>query len=301
MTPENRPNFANSFFKRFGENTEKTFDKMGNAPVNAINQLDKVIAGRSQPEKRRILNFIDKIGDKMIDTIDNLPGLKTKKEPQISSELNKPKLDALIVLGHNIGAGWKGERIRQNPDNLSGHSKLSTLAAAIAFKERLTDKIIFSSGHTSGIETRSEAEAMRDFLKIRFPEIPDGAIILESNSIDTAGNAEESKKIVDQNQFKNIGLMSTRDHLNNSIILFKRYGLRVKKENCFASEELVAKYMEKINTPEKPKDPKSFLEGYRKSPQVKGDRKKELIRSILLRTIDPKGKILRQVSKRTRK
>jgi hypothetical protein len=59
--------------------------------------------------------------------------------------------------------------------------------------------------------------------------------------------------------------------------------------------------MEKISTPEKPKDPESFLEGYRKSPQVKGDRRKELIRSVLLHTVDPKGMLLRQVSKRTRK
>ena len=207
------------------------------------------------------------------------------------------------MLGHNLGAGWKGERIRQNPDHLSGHSKLNTLAAGIMYEAGLTNKIIFSSGHTAGIQIPSEAKAMKDFLKKRFPEIPESAVILEDKSIDTAGNAEESKQIAYRHRywFTNIGLMSTRDHVNNAFVLFRRYGMEIQKENIFASEEIIAKYIEKISTPEKPKDPESFLEGYRKSPQVKGDAKKELIRSVLLHTIDPKGMLLRQISKRTRK
>lgn len=214
-----------------------------------------------------------------------------------NSETDRPKLDALIVLGHNIGAGWKGERIRRVPDHLSGHSKLNALAAGILFKEGLAKNIIFSSGHTAGNETPSEAEAMRDFLITRFPEIPSSAIILEDKSIDTAGNAEESIRILNKQNYSSVGLMSTNDHLRNSIILFARYGLRVKKENSFASEEVIAGEMAKNPS----RNPKLFIEGYRKSSQVKKDRQKEIIRSILLHTIDGKGMLLRQITKKTRK
>ena len=211
-----------------------------------------------------------------------------------NSEIINPKLDAIVVLGHNLGTGYTGERLRELPDHLSGHSKLSVLAAAILFKEGFTDRIIFSSGHTAGKETISEAEAMRNFMKKKFPEIPDEAIILEEKSIDTAGNAEESIKIVKQLKLSNVGLMSTRDHLKNSTVLFRRYGLNVKQENSFISEEVISRYM--LNG--HPKNPNLFLKGYRESRQVKGDfYKRELIRKILLYAIDPKGKLLRLKSR----
>jgi len=223
--------------------------------------------------------------------------MSTETTP-ISPEINKTKkLDALIVLGHNIGVGWKGKRIRLNPDHLSGHSKLSAIAAAIAYKDGLTGKLIFSSGHTAGKRFPSEAQAMKAFILKRYPEIPQSDILTEDRSIDTSGNAIESRKIVRQCNFINVGLMSTGDHLVNAAVLFQRLGLKIKEENRFASEEVIAKHMKKISTPEKPKDPYGFLEGYRNSPQVVGDRKKERIRARLLRTIDRRGFFLRQIAK----
>jgi uncharacterized SAM-binding protein YcdF (DUF218 family) len=215
----------------------------------------------------------------------------------LNPEIDRPKLGALIVLGHNIGAGWNGEKIRQNPDHLSGHSKLNVLATAILFREGIIDKIIFSSGYTAGKQTLSEAEAMRNFLRKRFPEIPESAVILEDRSIDAAGNAEESIKIVNQKNFTNVGILSTGDHLRNALILFERHGLEIKEENSLVSEEVVADNM----IYNFPGNPESFLKAYNNSSQVEKDRWKEMIRSILLSTIDKKGLLLRKITSRTRK
>jgi len=205
--------------------------------------------------------------------------------------VDRIKLDALIVLGHNLGVGWKGEDIRRVSDHLSTHSKINILAAGILFKNGVADKIILSSGHTAGKEIESEAQAMKNFLKARFPEIPDESIILEEKSVDTAGNAEESIKVVNKEKFLDVGLISTKDHLKNASILFRNYGLEIKKENRFVAEEIVTKAMAK--------NPEVALKTYRESPQVRGDRLgRELIRSILLYThIDSKGKILRLKSR----
>jgi len=216
-----------------------------------------------------------------------------------SPEVVQQKLDVLIVLGHNMGAGWKGEKIRHHPDHLSGHSKLSALAAGILYQRGCMHKILFSTGHTAGIETPSEAEAMAVFFRKRFPEISESAILLEDKSIDTAGNAEESMKIIDNNNFIKIGLMSTGDHVKNAIVLFQRYGLN-GDTLVFSSEKVIAENMW-LDPTKNPKSSLEFLRAYRNSAQIKGDRKKEIIRSILLHTIDSKGMLLRQVSKRTRK
>ncbi|MBF8249544.1 MAG: hypothetical protein HW400_145 [Candidatus Levybacteria bacterium] len=207
------------------------------------------------------------------------------------------KFDALIVLGHNLGSGWKGERIRRNQNHLSGHSKLSVQATGILYRAGIVDRIIFSSGHTAGKKTPSEAEAMKTFLLVRFPEIPINAIILEDKSIETSGNIEESKRIVDQENFINVGLMSTGDHVLNASVLSERYGLKIKEENCLASEEIVAKKMAENPA----KNPEAFLRGYRNSLQAKGDRQKEKIRSFLLQSIDRKGRILRFIAWLTRR
>jgi len=283
MTPEKRPNLASKLFKN------KFTDKL--------------------------LKGVDNVADKMIYAMDNIPGLDKKNPTKVTSQpletakatpeikkslgLNIMKLDALITLGHNIGAGWSGDRIRRNPDHLSRHSKISAEAAAVMYNEGYTGKIIYSSGPTAGEPT--EARAMKTFILKRHPEIPESDILTENVSIDTAGNAEESRKIVMENNFRNVGLMSTKDHVGNSATLFRRYRLNIQKESIFASEFILAKNMERNNTENHPKNPQQFLKNYRGSIEVRKDGLKEFIRWGMLHTIDPKGMLLRQVSKRTRK
>jgi hypothetical protein len=106
--------------------------------------------------------------------------------------------------------------------------------------------------------------------------------------LDTAGNAIKSKKIVDEFGFKNVGLMSTKDHLLNSITLFNNLGFNIKKENSFISEDILAKGA---------KNPALFVKAYRNTREVKMDRIKEMIRFVLLHTIDRDGKKLGKLTK----
>lgn len=128
--------------------------------------------------------------------------------------------DVLIVLGKNIGVNYPPSRIRKTNYFLSPHSKLNVLAAGDLFMAGKTDRIIFSSGHTSGSAYPSEAEAMRDYLRQKFPEIPEDAVILEERSLDTWGNAKEVRKIIKQHGFQNIGLLTVGFHLERAAFLF---------------------------------------------------------------------------------
>ena len=133
---------------------------------------------------------------------------------------------------------------------------------------------------------------MKDFLKEKFPEIPDSAVILEEKSIDTAGNAEEVSKLIKRYGFSNIGLLTVGFHLPNARRLFDRYGIKVDKDDNFIAEQVV-----KART----RKPELFVESYHRSPLVKQERRRELVRTILLYTIDRRGRLLREVTKRQRK
>ena len=148
-------------------------------------------------------------------------------EARYSPETPQSKLDAIVVLGKNIGVGWGPKEIRDSKNSLSDHSIVSVCAAGILYKAGLTDKIIFATGKTAGTDVPSEAEAMKRKLKALFPLIPNSAIILEERSKDTASNAKEVKKIIDRNGLREIGLVTVGFHLERATILFGREGIKV--------------------------------------------------------------------------
>jgi uncharacterized SAM-binding protein YcdF (DUF218 family) len=214
-------------------------------------------------------------------------------------------LDALVVLGKNIGVGWTGEKIRRagalGRGFLSGHAKLNVLAAGNLYMLGNIGTLIFSTGQTSGYP--SESQAMKDFLIKNFPKIPDSAIILEEKSIDTAGNAEQVSRIIKENDFKTVGVLSVGFHISNAKLLFQRYGVKV--DRTFSSEDVVknhAKNPVRFKGHKEPKvfNPELFVSMYRNSPNVKKEKKKELIRKFLLHTVDRRGKLIRLVTSRTR-
>ncbi len=100
-----------------------------------------------------------------------------------SSEYDTPRevpehFDALVVLGKNWREYPPGKEPQKFKLRLSIESKMSVLAAGEMFKEGLIDKIIFSTGKTAGKEYPSEGEEMIKYLKERYPDIPEEAIIL---------------------------------------------------------------------------------------------------------------------------
>jgi len=180
------------------------------------------------------------------------------RSPEIPQEL-----DALIVLGHNIGIGWAPNDIKNQRFHLSHHSRINVLATGILFKAGVSDKIIFSSGKTAGKDAPSEAEAMKRHLLRIFPSIPEHAITLEENSLNTYTNAQEVKKIMDQEGLKEVGLVSVGSHLKRAAYLFKQAGISLDIHNILAAEEILRE--------RRPR----YVEGYLKSDSVSKEGAKE--------------------------
>lgn len=188
-------------------------------------------------------------------------------------------MDYIVVLGNGLV-------LDRNNFKLSPESKITTLASGVLYKEKQNQKIILSGGHTKGKDSPSEATKMHEFLETQFPEIPEYNIILEENSLDTAGNAVEVKKLIPDNS--RISLISFGFHLPRAKRIFENFG--IVPENIYASDKILKKLSPAYD---------DFLKKFtikRKIQKII----RELICAPLAYTIDPKGKILRIITSRTR-
>jgi len=195
--------------------------------------------------------------------------------------------DIIIVLGKNwveyppnpLPPDWKLE--------LSLESKISALAAGEMFIQENTDTIIFSTGKTAGKEWPSEAAAMREFMLEYYPNIPLEKILLEEESIDTVGNAEEVAKMLKEwEECSRIGLVTIGYHLARSVKIFRRAGLKVIP---IASEDLIRCDLRHF----------SLLKKFESSNARRIEYVKEFILRMILR-FDPDGRKLRLLTKKLR-
>ncbi len=138
-------------------------------------------------------------------TFNSLENKEAKEFPE--------RFDALVVLGKNWREYPPKEKMGEFKLRLSLEAKMSVLAAGEMFKESLIDKIIFSGGKTAGKEYPSESEQMAVYLREKYPNIPETAIILEEKSTDTVGNAEKIAEIIKENpELQKLALMTTESH-----------------------------------------------------------------------------------------
>jgi uncharacterized SAM-binding protein YcdF (DUF218 family) len=150
--------------------------------------------------------------------------------------------------------------------------------------------ILFSTGKTAGEDTPSESSAMRDYLHRLFPGIPAEAVFLEEDSIDTAGNAEKVAEWLQGKKYGRKALVSVGYHADNAATLFENYGVPIEK--TYASEEVVR---------ERSNHHAAYVMGWQGLKRVRSEYRKELVRKALLHTVDPRGKLLRRVTERSRK
>jgi uncharacterized SAM-binding protein YcdF (DUF218 family) len=196
-------------------------------------------------------------------------------------------VDLLIVLGKNIGIGSTAADIKRSKWHLSVESRLNVLAAGALYQSGM--HILFSGGKTVGNNVPSEAKAMYDYFRHHFPEVPDSDLFLEEQSIDTASNAERVQGIIHNAGYMHISLLTVGYHVANAATLFRRYGVAV--EIALASEEIMKNrsiYYQK------------YITNWSNLKRIKYEIKKEWVRKVLLHTIDPRGKLLRQVAKISR-
>jgi uncharacterized SAM-binding protein YcdF (DUF218 family) len=193
--------------------------------------------------------------------------------------------DLLVVLGKNIGVGSSPAVIRMTPDYLSEESRMNANAAGMLYAASPDVNLLFSSGHTSGPDVPSEAAAMRDYLLrgIYIPEeVAEARIALEEKSIDTATNAKEVARMLEETgpNYGRIDLVTVGFHTRNAKILFKRYGVPV--EEAIASEDIIR---------ERSKADEAFIQEWLGTTKVRKEIQRERVRSVLLATIDRRGKL----------
>lgn len=136
---------------------------------------------------------------------------------------------------------------------LSKDSRITALSAGIIWQEYKSKRekppiFIFSTGKTAGRkfegqELPSEAQAMRDYLKVRFPEIPDDNIKLEDYSYDTATNIVNCKKMIANLEsqggttIRRVSYLTVGYHLPRVYLLMDYYDLAIQK--IYPTEQVI--------------------------------------------------------------
>lgn len=204
-------------------------------------------------------------------------------------EQTLPEPDLLIVLGRNIATGYSPERIRSEPDHLSNESRMNAAAAGVLYRPGM--KILFSGGRTAGEDLPSEAEAMREYMLERFPDVPEDDILLDNEAVDTAGNAEGAAEILSANpeSYRRVGLLGVGYHVPNARRIFERYGIKVERQ--FASEDVIGGIS---------REQEDYVDRWSRQRRIRAERGKEMIRSLILE-VDPDGRMLRKITQRSRK
>ena len=210
-----------------------------------------------------------------------------KGREERAEEKPPDQFQAVIVLGKN----WRRYPPKGAPEDwrlhLSIESKMSALAAGEMHRSGCADTIIFSTGRTAGTRWPSEARAMKNFLMQRYAGIADDAVILEEDSIDTIGNAEEVLKILETLGTEKVALLTVGFHLERSKNIFEKMGIAVVG---FSSEEFLCK---------RSRHYEAFVARFLGSARVKVETVKETILGGIL-MVDPRGKGLREVTTRLR-
>jgi len=185
------------------------------------------------------------------------------------------KVDAIVVLGKNLGIGWGEKEIREQRFHLSPHSRINVLAAGVLYKEGYTNKIIFSTGRTAGTDL-SEAELMKRHLMRIFPSIPEADILLEEISWDTNTNGKMLKKKLKEWGLNRAALLTTSFHLERAEYLLRRAGVNL--DDLFASDEVLGESRSK------------FVEAYQDSEiYVREEEREETGLPILRKPLAPEA------------
>lgn len=205
--------------------------------------------------------------------------------PESSAEkLETEHFDVAAVLG----AGFRS--VENGQAKLTIDSRLRAIAAGIIASEGKASELIFSGGKTSGQEYPSEAEAMRDYLLVRFPELRDFPITLDEESIDTSQNAEFTSKVMKDKGLESALLITNEYHMLRSSRNFERKKVDVEP---LPAEEVIEGADPKYHLY------KNFVDKYLNSYDIK---KKKAVEVVLrgIMAIDPDGKLLTALAKKMR-
>jgi uncharacterized SAM-binding protein YcdF (DUF218 family) len=169
-------------------------------------------------------------------------------EQTLQKEAEKaPHYDVVVVLGGNIRPTIRlTKKVYVTTSHVEGSEKsigahARTLAAAELYKRGRASYFIVSTGKTSpDPEAPTEAAVMKEEM-VRCG-VPQGLIIPEDISVNTLENAAECAEIIRQNDFKNIGILTSSWHLSRAMVMFKAQGLEEEGKKLYriSAEKILA-------------------------------------------------------------
>lgn len=133
-----------------------------------------------------------------------------------------PTADAIVVLG---GATAPASAPRPWVEVLEAGDRI--LYGARLYNQKQAPKLILSGGRISwrGDSGPSEADDMKEFALAM--GVPESAIVLEGDSLNTRQNAVNVKEILDAQSIKSVLLVTSAIHMPRSAAIFKKLGIDV--------------------------------------------------------------------------
>ncbi|MEP5567619.1 MAG: YdcF family protein [Halioglobus sp.] len=128
-----------------------------------------------------------------------------------------PKADAIVVLG-----GAARDTHWSSMADLNAAADRITHAVSL-YKAKKAPLVLVSGGSTTG--SRPEAEQLRDYLVLM--GLPDRALLLERQSLDTQQNAQYSAVVLQAREVQKILLVTSAFHMSRAVPLFERQGFEV--------------------------------------------------------------------------
>jgi hypothetical protein len=196
-------------------------------------------------------------------------------------------VDLLVVPGKNIGIGWSPQDIRNDPKHLSTESRIITTAAGMLYRPGMT--MLLTGGRTAGVDFLAQPEYALDYLYRRFPHIPLQNVILDNSSIDTAGSAQYVSSLFKVLEYNQSAVLGIGGHVENIGKMFTNYD--AKPDYLVAAEDIFSR---------KSQFHRQYIDKWRRQPATRLERQKEAIRGFGLKTIDPRGNMLRLITSKTR-
>jgi len=193
-----------------------------------------------------------------------------------------PELPPNVIV---LAGGW--EHQDGTPD-LSVETRMRVTALGVLARRGLAEQAFFSGGLTSPDNNLTEATAMVDYFRSRFPDLANFPIHTESESYDTTTNAQNIGKLAAQLQVRPpYTLITSASHLKRSVGIFKHAGLEVipvKAEQAFTQRsDHHAKFANR------------YLQSLRHAKRIATE---TTLRALAV--IDRKGILVRYLARRTR-
>lgn len=128
-----------------------------------------------------------------------------------------PRAEAIVVLGGGLEPAFPPRPWVQLTEPGS-----RILYAAKLYREG-TAPLVIVSGGTVWPDVAPEAADMAEMLK--FTGVPDSAIVLESNSLNTYENAVNVRQVLDSRGIHRILLVTSAMHMPRALLIFKHQGV----------------------------------------------------------------------------